>query len=217
MPRITAGEKRGLRLSVPPGERVRPTTDQVRQAIFNILGARVVGARVLDLYAGSGALGLDALSRGAGFALFVDNHPESLLSLQDNLRRAGYAARAQVARGDALRPEGWQRHLSGRIDLVFLDPPYGQGLVPATLAVLATRPWLSENALVVAEFEAERLRDPLALTPAGPWRPRSPRHYGGTAVGWWEHVPPTLPMNSPTPAREAAMFAAPRDGAERDD
>jgi len=157
--RVIAGTYGGRRLQAPPGDATRPTSDRVREALFSILGDRVRDARVLDLYAGSGALGLEALSRGASAATFVDSAPAAIRALRANL--AALAAQAEVARADALR---WLRGASAaarQYDLVFLDPPYRRaGELGARLSA-ALVPVLAEGALVVAE--ADR-RAPLELS-----------------------------------------------------
>lgn len=157
--RVVAGRFGGRRLQAPVGRATRPTSDRVREALFSILGARAAGADVLDLFAGSGALGLEALSRGAATATFVDSAPTAIRAVRDNLAALGAAA--DVRREDALRflhgAAGAARHY----DLVFLDPPYrlaerlGRPLSEALPAVLAPA------AVVVAESDR---RAPLELT-----------------------------------------------------
>jgi 16S rRNA (guanine966-N2)-methyltransferase len=151
--RIVGGRLRGLQLADPgagdPGAHLRPTLDRVREAIFNVLvhdaaGDRVQGARVLDLFAGTGALGLEALSRGAAHAHFIERDRAALAALRANVAALG--ASATVHAGDATRPPP-----GVPCGLVFLDPPYGQGLVERALAALEGAGWLAEGALVVAE------------------------------------------------------------------
>ena len=120
--RIVGGAWGGRRLQAPPGDATRPTSDRVREALFSILGERVAGARVLDLFAGSGALGLEALSRGAAAATFVDSAAAPLKALNANLEALG--GEAEVRRPDALRFLGSARSQARVYDLVFLDPPY---------------------------------------------------------------------------------------------
>jgi 16S rRNA (guanine966-N2)-methyltransferase len=120
--RIVGGEFRGRRLAVPKDDRVRPTADRVREAWMSILGHELDDARVLDLFAGSGALGLEALSRGARSAEFVEMHRASLQALEANIAALGVADRAVVRRGDAER--FWERLSAGAYDVVFADPPY---------------------------------------------------------------------------------------------
>jgi 16S rRNA (guanine966-N2)-methyltransferase len=156
--RVIAGRWGGRRLQAPPGDATRPTSDRVREALFSVLGDRVDGARVLDLFAGSGALGIEALSRGAAHATFVDSAPAAIRSLTANLSALG--ADAEVRRADARRFLGAASANGRHYDLVFLDPPYrlagrlGGELAAALPAVLAP------GAVVVTESDR---RVPLEL------------------------------------------------------
>ncbi len=148
--RIIAGVLKG-RVLAPVQGRTRPTAARVREAIFNILGAAVAEARVLDLFAGTGALGIEALSRGAATAVFVEEQPAALKGLRRNLETLGLAACSQVL---PLPVAAALRQLAARgepFDLVFLDPPYGGEVAAATLIALATSPLLLPQAWVVAE------------------------------------------------------------------
>jgi 16S rRNA (guanine966-N2)-methyltransferase len=172
-PRVIAGRYGGRRLKAPAGDATRPTADRVREALFSILGAHVHDARVLDLFAGAGTLGLEALSRGAAQATFVESAPRALEALRANVAALG--ADAEIVRADALR---WLRGASGgarQYDLVFLDPPYRRApdlgaplseLLPAVLA---------PGALVVAESDR---RSPLELKITA----TDERRYGDTLI-----------------------------------
>ena len=132
--RVSGGEARGRRLRAP--KNIRPTQGMVRQAIFNIVGPRIEGAEVLDLFAGSGALGIEALSRGAARVTFVDQQPRGLAILRQNLDALGFKARAQVVRGDVVR---WLEASPDAIKsatFVFLDPPYEDVVLDRALNVL---------------------------------------------------------------------------------
>jgi 16S rRNA (guanine966-N2)-methyltransferase len=156
--RVIAGRYRGRRLQAPPGDATRPTSDRVREALFSVLADRVDGARVLDLFAGSGALGIEALSRGAAEATFVDTAPAAIRAVKANL--AALDAAADVRRADARRFLGSASAAARQYDLVFLDPPYrlagrlGSELTAALPAVLAP------GAAVVVESDR---RAPLEL------------------------------------------------------
>jgi 16S rRNA (guanine966-N2)-methyltransferase len=156
--RVIAGRWGGRRLQAPPGADTRPTADRVREALFSVLGDRVEGARVLDLFAGSGALGIEALSRGAAEATFVDTAAPAIRTVRANLDALGAAA--EVRRADARRFLGAASADARQYDLVFLDPPYrlagrvGRELTGALPAVLAP------GAAVVAESDR---RTPLEL------------------------------------------------------
>jgi 16S rRNA (guanine966-N2)-methyltransferase len=178
--RIIGGQCKGHRLFVPRGMRVRPTSDRVRESVFSILGDRVTGARVLDLFAGAGALGLEALSRGAEAAVFVDHHPDSLAAIRRNIQSLGMDASARVVRRDLGRGMGgWKEEAP--FDLVFMDPPYGKGLVERALAGIAKAGMVVPKVLVVAEFST---RD--NMTPPDGWSLIDQRQYGDTVVAFLE-------------------------------
>ena len=171
--RIITGTARGLPLAVPRGDATRPTSDRVREAIFSSLGARVPGAAVLDLFAGTGALGLEAVSRGARSAVFVEQARAALDCLVKNL--AKIAPSAQVVRGDVLRELA---RLTGPFDLIFADPPYGTEIAPV-LAAIRQRTLLAPDGLLVWESAK---RDALVL-PAE-WRCCRDAVYGDTRVSF---------------------------------
>jgi 16S rRNA (guanine966-N2)-methyltransferase len=127
--RIVAGEWRGRKIKAPDDDRVRPTADRVREAWMSIIGAEIVGARVLDLFAGSGALGLESLSRGAAEAEFVDISARSLKALRENADSLGAGERAIIHRGDAVKFVAGLA--AGAFDIAFADPPYKLGLATA--------------------------------------------------------------------------------------
>ena len=140
--RIIAGAWGGRRIKAPGGRDVRPTTDRVREAWMSAMGGRLDGFSVLDLFAGSGALGLEALSRGAEHATFVEIGRQGLRALEDNLRTLDARARATVMKGDALR---YARRLGpGAFDLALADPPYGAGHAAALLERFAEVPFARE-------------------------------------------------------------------------
>ncbi len=164
--RIIGGRHRGLTLADPgkgdPAAHLRPTADRVREAVFSMLtagrfGNRVEGAHVLDLFAGTGAMGLEALSRGAVHAAFVDRGRKALSLIHENLRRAGRAGDAQVLGVDATRLPPWT---GAPFDLLFLDPPHRQALGEAALASALAGGWLAPGAIIVWEEAA-----PVSLPP----------------------------------------------------
>jgi len=145
--RVTGGTGRGQRLKVPPGSRVRPTSDKVKQALFNILGERTAGAVFLDLFAGSGGIGIEALSRGAERAVFVDDSRASLNSIKHNVEQFGFKDRAQVVTS---RAAAYLGKAPAQFDIVFLDPPYTEELGPL-LDRIASADILNPRGVVVAE------------------------------------------------------------------
>jgi len=155
--RIVAGKFRGKALTSPSDDSIRPTSDRARESIFNILGSRLGpvldSKRVLDLFAGTGALGLEALSRGAAHVTFVDIGAESRGLIRDHIQAFGVAGITKLLRRDATalgKPGTF-----GQFDLVFLDPPYHQGLGEKALAELATNGWLAPGATIVWEESAD--------------------------------------------------------------
>jgi 16S rRNA (guanine966-N2)-methyltransferase len=161
--RIVAGAWRGRALQAPPGDATRPTADRVRQALFDMLlhapwGGRdtIEGAAVLDAFAGTGALGLEALSRGAAFATFIEQDRAALATLRANIAALGAERRCTVLAGDVLASDVLADEVpaasgGAACALIFLDPPYGADLVPRAVAHLATRGWIAPGALIVAE------------------------------------------------------------------
>ena len=159
--RIITGKARGVQLKAPKGLLTRPTSDRIKESLFSILGSRVAGRNVLDLFAGTGALGLEALSRGAGRAVLVDRRTGSIL--RENAARTHLAEYVQILAGDVFSSLVKLSSEGVSFGLVFCDPPYGKGLWERTLAVLDASKLLDEDALVVVESgESERGVPPLS-------------------------------------------------------
>jgi 16S rRNA (guanine966-N2)-methyltransferase len=137
--RIVAGQWRGRRIAAPPGRGVRPTLDRVREAWMSILQPDLSGSRIVDLFAGSGALGLEALSRGAASADFIENDSRTIRVLRDNIELLGAGDHAQVRRSDALRFAGSLE--IGAYDLAFADPPYSSDAALKLAGVWLRRPF----------------------------------------------------------------------------
>ena len=174
--RIVGGEARGRVLRAVAGQATRPTADRVRQSLFDALGQTMEGLRVLDLYAGTGALALEALSRGAAHAVLVESDPRACAVISANLAALGYEERSRLLR--ARLPEALE-HLRGeRFDLVFSDPPYALRAAQATLHALTAADLLSAAARVVLEMDR---REP-APVPPPPLRSADERRYGDTVV-----------------------------------
>ena len=150
--RITGGQSKGRLLASLKGLNIRPSSDKIREAIFNLLGQEVTGLKVLDLFAGTGSLGIEALSRGALWALFIDNSVQSVKIIKKNLRLCGYEQSGSILKRDLIKGLPWKYPLmKKKIDLVFVDPPYGRDLIPLTLKRLSYREVLSSPSIVVAE------------------------------------------------------------------
>jgi 16S rRNA (guanine966-N2)-methyltransferase len=155
--RVVGGRLRSRSLAGPKSDAVRPTSDRLRETLFNILahayGNPVTGARVLDLFAGTGALGIEAISRGASYALFVDEGVEARALLRQNIETLGLGGVTRIFRRDATRLG--PAHPLEPFDLAFLDPPYGQGLAEKALVSAREGGWLKPQALVVVEEAAD--------------------------------------------------------------
>ncbi len=172
--RITGGALGSRRLKVPPGLAVRPTADRVKEALFAMLGERVAGVRAADLFAGSGALGLEALSRGAASCLWVENDPRAAAVIRENLTSLGVGEAGRLWRGDATRPEPLLA--LGPFDLVLADPPYRRGLVQGVVDMCAAGFLAPGGVLALEHDPAER---PAAREGLVPWKQRA---YGQTEV-----------------------------------
>src|SRR5919198_4256968 len=176
--RIVAGERKGTRLTAPPGRAARPTSDRVRESLFAILGD-LAGAAVLDPFAGSGALGFEALSRGAATVAFCDLDRAALAAVRENARRLRYADRCTIRRQDARRRLAMDRAAGVTYDLVLLDPPYA--MLPDLANLLARH----LPGLLAADGRAALESDATAPSPDLSLRLVADRTYGGTRVTVW--------------------------------
>ena len=151
MLRIISGERKGHIIKTVAGNRTRPTTDKVKESLFNILQSKLPGAYVLDLFSGTGNLGLESLSRGAEHAVFVEKNQAALPVLHENCHVLGYDEYIDILPYDVKRATTFLSEKNHDFDLVFMDPPYEKGLVAPTLQGLVKHPLLSLSALVVVE------------------------------------------------------------------
>ncbi len=182
--RIVAGEFGGRRLRSPKDEAIRPTIDRVREAVFSIIAPFVPGARVLDLFAGTGAFGLEALSRGAAGAVFVDQSREAVRIIRANIAICGAEERARVIHAPVLKAIERLAEAGDSFDLVFMDPPYGKGYLEETLPHLTDV--AHPDALVIGEHHVKDLLPP---APEG-WSKTEQRRYGDTSVSFFvRHLP----------------------------
>jgi len=191
--RVVGGSARGRRLLSPRGGDIRPMPDRVRQALFNILGRTVVGARVLDLFSGTGALGIEALSRGATACLFVENDRMAVRLIEENLRRLGFAEAARVWQADALQLAPRLAAIHEAFDLVFAGPPYRlleeaktRAALMQLFAQLNLQESLSPAAVIVLQHPADVAID---AAPAAGLVCTDQRRYGRTALTFLERPP----------------------------
>lgn len=173
--RVVAGTYRGLRLATGTGAAVRPTADRVKEALFSILGSRIPAAAVLDCFAGTGALGIEALSRGAARVAFVESDGAALSLLRGNLARLPGGASVTVVAADVFRPGAWETGVLP-VDVILADPPYRQGLGERLLGTLDPATALRAGGVLVLEHEKEA--DPANAR----WRLDDRRRYGDTVL-----------------------------------
>ena len=185
--RITGGQAKGRVLASLKGWNIRPTSDRVREAIFNLIGQDVTGFKVLDLFAGSGSLGIEALSRGASRALFIDNSVQSIKLIKKNLARSGYEPLGFVRKKDLSKGLPVKHPLfKEKFDLIFVDPPYEKEMIPPLLGEVSERKLLSSQAIAVAEsFKTETLPEVL-----GELQMVKSRIYGETKISLYHFNPP---------------------------
>ncbi len=169
--RVITGTARGRRLKELEGMETRPTTDRVKEGMFSILQFDIEGRRVLDLFAGTGQLGIECLSRGAASAVFVDRRADAVRLIRENLEATGLSAGARVVPGDSM---AYLQSLQERFDLIFLDPPYDTGLLERALEHIMRFDILAPHGIIVAEHPAGRVL-PAALPP---YRLRRTYRYG---------------------------------------
>jgi 16S rRNA (guanine966-N2)-methyltransferase len=187
--RVIGGERKGRRLLVPKGQAVRPTAAKVKESLFNILPHDFTGMKVLDLFAGTGNLSIEALSRGAAKAVLVDASARSATAIRENLRRLRLTARTEVWVVPATRALRSLAKRGERFDMIFLDPPYDEGLVEPSLKVLAQGLLLRDMGTVVAEHSTRE-----AVSPRyGSIVLNDQRRYGDTLLSFFKRETTTNP------------------------
>ena len=151
--RVISGIRRGLKLDSLDGLDTRPTLDRVKESIFSMIFEIPGGARVLDLFAGSGGMGIEALSRGSEFAVFVDRNAAACNVVRANLKKCGFESKASVINSDCFRYLENAGKSGERFDIIFLDPPYALGLLDDTLKKIHDLELLNQDGIVVVEFD----------------------------------------------------------------
>ncbi len=176
--RVIAGSAGSLRLQCPRGLQIRPTTDMIRESLFNSLGPRVVGAAVCDLYAGCGSVGIEAASRGASRVVFIERARRAIEAIEANLEHTRLSDVAEIIRGPVMRRYGDAARRFGPFEVVFADPPYGLAELPELVRRLVEdREGLAEGAVVVVQHSAEQ-----DLGPA----PTRTRAFGDSVLSFFE-------------------------------
>ena len=173
--RVITGSARGRRLKELEGMETRPTTDRVKEGLFNVLQFDIEGRRVLDLFAGTGQLGIECLSRGAASAVFVDKRPDAVKLIRENLKLCDLTDRARVVAGDSME---FLKSVREKFDLVLLDPPYQAELLEAAIAHIARHDLLTPHGMMAAEHPAVKTLPALSA----PYRMGRTYRYGKIAV-----------------------------------
>ena len=205
--RIITGTSKGRRLVTPKGASIRPTSDRIKESIFNILGGKIEGKLVLDLYAGTGNLGIEAISRGAREVIFIEKSREALKIIERNLLACQMKDRSEILLKDVIQAIG---HLKGKgecFDLVFVDPPYEKGLIRRTLEKLVAARIYHEDSILVIQHDR---REPLPDT-SGSWNLIRQRRIGDTLISF---LTPVIPTNAPLTEDTLARAKAPADRLE---
>lgn len=177
--RVIAGEKRGMQLYSPVDSAARPTLDRVKEAVFGALQFELYGKTVLDLFAGSGALGIEALSRGAAAAVFADSDKNAIEVTQKNISKAGYGDRSEVLKENYAGTINLFKN-TNKFDIVFMDPPYKSGFYASAMKQLYDMEVLNKGALIVTESEDETVPDVEGFTI------RKRKKYGKTVITIFE-------------------------------
>jgi 16S rRNA (guanine966-N2)-methyltransferase len=190
--RIISGTSKGRKLVTPRSQSLRPTSDRVKESIFNILQDDIVGKVVLDLFAGTGNLGIEALSRGAKKTIFVEKGRQALRLIQRNLTQFGLEERSEIIPKDAIRAIGILKQKGESFDLILMDPPYEKGLIQRTLMKLNSYPIYHKDSILVIEHNR---REPLSTVMDG-WNLIRQRRIGDTLISfltpWGDHGSPRL-------------------------
>ncbi len=184
--RVISGTARGISLNAPEGMGTRPTTDRVKENLFNMIQREIRDKAVLDLFSGSGALAIEALSRGACHAVLVEQDKKCYTVINDNLKRTHLSERVRILQTDMATALRQLQREGGRFDLVFMDPPYQKGWVELTLKMLAESHLLNPEALVVVEHESvDASPDEI-----GSLKRMNLKKYGRTALSLYREVTP---------------------------
>ena len=190
--RVIAGQAKGRRLKTREGQDTRPTTDRCREALFAILQFEVPEARFLDLFAGSGGVGIEALSRGASFAVFVEGNQGAAACIRENLETTGFSGRSRLLKKDVFAALNALEAGKESFDIVFLDPPYNHGLEQKTLDHLAGTGLVKEGGLIVAESSSQT---ELSL-PEDSWELLKVRDYKLTRFTFFRNIRSTTAASS---------------------
>lgn len=177
--RIIGGYNKGMTIRVPRRESVRPTSDQVREALFNILANRIAGCFFADVFAGSGSVGIEALSRGAGACIFIEKYHQCVKIIKDNLNKLDLMHKSAVFQCDAIAGLKRLSEENKKPDIIFVDPPYKNLIVPEVLVTIKNEDLLNNEGVVIVEHFKKN-----ELITDNNWSLISSRSYGNTALSF---------------------------------
>lgn len=179
--RVVAGIYRGRKLERIEGMDIRPTSDMVKESLFNILGGEVINSNFLDLFGGTGSIGIEAVSRGAEHVVFIDSSIKSIKVLRKNLENLGIKNNVEVYNADYLTAINKLYQNSRRFDIIFLDPPYGTGIAQKALERINEKPILSGDGVIIVEHDA---RDAMPVS-LGSIKMYREKRYGNTKLSFY--------------------------------
>ncbi|OPJ56920.1 16S rRNA (guanine(966)-N(2))-methyltransferase RsmD [Alkalithermobacter paradoxus] len=180
--RVISGSVKGHRLKTPKSTDIRPTSDRVKESIFNIINNKVLDSFVLDLFCGTGSLGIECLSRGANMCTFVDNGKESINLLRENLKNTKFTDKSEVIFADAIGGINKLSVKRDRFDIIFMDPPYLKNLIVPALEEISKRELLEEDGIILVEHD---IKDILPEKVENLVRYRE-KKYGNTNISFYE-------------------------------
>ncbi|WP_330404487.1 16S rRNA (guanine(966)-N(2))-methyltransferase RsmD [Vallitalea okinawensis] len=153
--RVISGTAKSIQLVTPEGNKTRPTTDRIKETLFNMINFDLPGATFLDLFSGSGAMGIEALSRGAKKVVFIDNHHEALACIQQNLNKTKLFDKATVVQGDVVNKLQYLGDQGENFDIIFMDPPYKSDLIDQSLSLIRDNHLLNDQGFIIVEHSSE--------------------------------------------------------------
>lgn len=184
MLRVISGSARGHRLKTPDSKATRPTADRVKESLFNIIAPHIESSNILDLYAGTGSLGIEALSRGAAAAVFVDSSDVNLKIIKYNLVHTRLEEKGRIIRGKLPDAVNLCGICSSKYDIVFMDPPYGKNFVIKTLNVILKSDIINKNGTIIIERE----KDDKVPQKLGNIELVREKAYGGTVLSFYKYI-----------------------------
>jgi 16S rRNA (guanine966-N2)-methyltransferase len=155
--RIITGIAKGRKIKAPSGMDTRPTLDRVKESIFDILACKIEGKNILDLFAGTGNLGLEAISRGANKCVFVENNRDTYKILQENVTSLGFQKECELYNRDSFTSLKFFHNNNNTFDIIFLDPPYGKGYIEKAISVIDGEDLLNDDGIIVCEYDEKDL------------------------------------------------------------